>query len=245
MHFVAISLALITFGSLWAIAGIVLGKKLYENVQKEEHQETGKIIQKILKTYVLIQCIGYPSLMILAWLLYTNKFVLTIFRPGMTRHAILIIRLVYTLLRIYVGLNSLIIAVCRYSFIVCENQVVKIGINRFRSIILSCSVVVPIMFAFSNEATFPIEISWICLFMPNDKQTIQFDTRNVSNIFCSRHHVPEIAESLIYTVCNEYLPQSFIQGMKIFHAVCVVIICSNILEGFLYCHIFTHVKRYR
>ena len=96
MQFVAISLAIITFGSLWAIAGIFLGKKLYDNVQKEEHQEKGKIMQKILKTYVLVQCIGYPSMLISAWLLYTNKFVLTIFRPDMTRHAILITRLVYT-----------------------------------------------------------------------------------------------------------------------------------------------------
>ena len=243
MPFVAISLSLITF--TFSIAGIALCRKLYENIQKENHQEKGKIIQKIMKTYAVIQYIGYPIVMISAWLLYVNKFVLTIFQPDMTRHAILITRLVYTLLRSYIGLNSLIIAVCRYSFILCENQVVKIGINRFRSIILSCSVVVPIMFAFSNEATLPVEISWICLFMPNDKQTIQFDTRNVSNIFCSRHHVPEIAESLIYTVYNEYIPPSFTQGIKLFHAIFTVIIGSNVLEGFLYCHIFTHMKRYK
>ena len=245
MHFVAVSLALILLGSLFAIAGIALGKKLYDNVQKEDHQEKGKIMQKITKTYALLQCIGYPIVMISAWLLYVNKFVLTIFRPGMARHAILILRLVYTLLRSYVGLNSLIIALCRYTFILCENQVYNIGINRFRSIVLSCSVVMPIILAFSNEATHPVEISWTCLFMPYCNQKLQIDLRNASNIFCSRHHVQEIAESLIYTVYNEYLPQLFTQGMKIFHAVFVVILSSNVLEGFLYCHIFTHVKRYK
>ena len=198
-----------------------------------------------MKTYVVIQCIGYPIVMISAWVLYSNKFVLPIFWPGLTRYAILTLRLVYTLLRSYVGLNSLIIAICRYSLILCKNQVVNIGINRFRSIILSCSVVMPIMLAFSNEASHSVEISWACLFMPNDNQTLQFDTHNASNIFCSRHHVQEIAESQIYTVYNEYLPLSFTQGMKIFHTVFVVIIGSNVLEGFLYCQIFSQVKRYK
>ena len=101
------------------------------------------------------------------------------------------------------------------------------------------------MFAFSNEATFPIEISWICLFMPYDKQELRFGTRNVSNIFCSRKHVQEIEESLIYTAYNEYFPPSFTQGMKTFHAVFVVIFGSNVLEGFLYCQIFSQVKRYK
>ena len=243
MLFVAISLTLITF--TFTIAGIALGKKLYDNIQKENHQENGKIVQKIMKTYAIINCIGYPIVMISAWVLYVNKFVLPIFWPGLTRYAILTLRLVYTLLRSYVGLNSLIIAICRYSLILCKNQVVNIGIDRFQSIILSISVVMPFILAVSNEATHPVEIIWKCLFMPYDKQKLLFDTRNVSDIFCSRHHVQSISESQIYTVYNEYLPPSITQGMKEFHAVFVVMIGSNVLEGFLYGHIFTHVKRYK
>ena len=243
MNFVAISVALIIFGSLWAIAGIALDKKLYDIVQKEDHQEKGKIIQKLMKTYALIQCIGYPTIMISAWLLYVNKFILIILQPSMTRYAILILRFMYTTLRSYVGLNSLITATCRYSFIICEQQVFKIGTNRFRSIILSCSVILPIVLAFLNEATHSVEIIWACLFMPHNNQTLQLDLKDVSDIFCSRNHVGEIAESIFYKVYIRYLPTSFTQGMKISHIVFIVIIGSNVLEGFFYCHIFSYLKR--
>ena len=149
MQFVVVSVVLIIVGSLYTIAGIAIGKKFYDNVRKEEHQERGKVIQKIMKTYALVQCIGWPIVMILAWLLYINKFVLTILQHDITRQAMISLRFGYTMFRVYVGFNSLIIAICRYSFIIHEDQVFKFGVNRIRSILQICSVVIPIVLALS------------------------------------------------------------------------------------------------
>ena len=243
MQFVVVSVVMIIAGSLWVITGLAVGKIFYDNVRKENHQERGKVIQRMLKTYTLIQCIGYPIIMISAWLLYVNKFVLAMLPPEMTRYAIIILRFVYTILRIYIGLNSLIIAFCRYSFIIHENKVFKFGINRIRSILLKCSIMIPIMLSFSNEATNPMEITWTCLFMTPTNSTHEVDLGNVTDIFCSRNNAKQIAESLIYRIADEYLLPSIMQGMKICHTVFIVIIASNVLEGFFYYNIFAHIKR--
>ena len=43
---------------------ILVNKRLYTNIKNEERQEKGKVIQFIIKTYALVQCIGWPCLFI-------------------------------------------------------------------------------------------------------------------------------------------------------------------------------------
>ena len=244
MQFLMVSVILIIVGIIWAIAGIAIGIRFYNNVRHEVHKEKGKVIQKIMKAYALIQCVGWPMLMILAWLLYVNKFVSTFLRSDATRNVIISCRFVYTIFRIYVSFNSLIIAICRYSFIVYEKQVITFGFNRVRSILQSSSVVVPIVLAFSNEVTNQIEITWSCLFMPQANKNHQPDYDNITYIFCANKQVEDINESMIYNIFNRYLTPSVTEGLKIFHTVMVVTIGSNVLEGLMYLHIFAYIRRY-
>ena len=40
--------------------GIFIHRKLYNNINNEKHRESGKVIQRILKTYSIIQCTLAP-----------------------------------------------------------------------------------------------------------------------------------------------------------------------------------------
>ena len=61
--------------------GIIVGMKFYKNVSKEDHQENGKLIQRIIKTYAIVQCITWPSIMAFALTIYVNSTVLKVISP--------------------------------------------------------------------------------------------------------------------------------------------------------------------
>ena len=94
-------------------------KKLYNNIEKEEHLEKGKVIQCVIKTYALVQFSTWPCVFdasILYWLFRGT------IQPQMARYIIASIRFVYNLLKDYIGCHSLIIAICRYLFIIYNNN---------------------------------------------------------------------------------------------------------------------------
>ena len=228
---------------VWLTAGVIVNKKLYSKVKKEEHQERGKVIQRIMKTYALIQCIVYPALAILGWFLYLNKTVLTIIQPSLVRPVITLSRFTFTLFRKYIGFNSLIIAVCRYSFIFYEDQVFKFGINRIRYIFLTSSVCIPLILGFLNEATIPIETVWYCFFAPRVNETMigSGDLASTS-LFCTKSNIDEITESPIYSLIHEYLSPSLNYAMEVTSKILVSLVFLNIIEGFIYFHTFVYIK---
>ena len=243
MQYLVPIIILSTLLVVWLIAGVIVNKKLLEKVRKEEHQERGKVIQRIMKTYALIQCIVYPALAILGWFLYLNKTVLTIIQPSLVRPVITLSRFVFTVFRKYIGFNSLIIAVCRYSFIFYEDQVFKFGINRIRYIFLTSSVCIPLILAFLNEATIPIETVWYCLFAPRVNETmIGSGDIASSSVFCTKNNIEEITESPIYNLIHEYVSPSLNYATEVTSKVLVSLIFLNIIEGFIYFHTFVYIK---
>ena len=244
MDYIAPIVILIIFLILWSSAGVVIGKNFYIKVKKEEHQERGKVIQRIMKTYALVQCICWPSFGFLAYLFYLNKTVMTIFHPVLIRPAIILFRFTYTSFRVYIGFNSLIIALCRYSFVVLEMQVLRIGIKRMRKAFLISSVFLPIFIAILNEASIPIEIVWLCLFVPRSNQTILMpDENELGGILCTKSNVEQLSESPIYTLIHGHLPQYVDNGMEMCAKVLIWLIFLNVLEGFMYIHTFLYMRR--
>ena len=49
--------------------GIGIGIKLYNKVKDEEHNEKGKVIQKIIKTYSIVQCVAWPLILLICVLI--------------------------------------------------------------------------------------------------------------------------------------------------------------------------------
>ena len=244
MDYIAPIVILTIFLILWSIMGVVIGKNFYTKVKKEEHQERGKVIQTIMKTYALVQCICWPSFGCIAFLLYLNKTIMTIIDPALIRVAIIFFRFTYTSFRVYIGLNSLIIALCRYSFVVLEMQVLRIGIKRMRKAFLISSVFMPIFIAILNEASIPIEIVWLCLFVPRSNQTILMpDENELGGILCTKSNVEQLSESPIYTLIHGHLPQYVDNGMEMCAKVLIWLIFLNVLEGFMYIHTFMYMRR--
>ena len=197
-----------------------------------------------MKTYALVQCICWPSFGCIAFLLYLNKTIMTIIDPALIRVAIIFFRFTYTSFRVYIGLNSLIIALCRYSFVVLEMQVLRIGIKRLRKAFLISSVFMPIFIAILNEASIPIEIVWLCLFVPRGNQTILMPNKNqLGGILCTKSNVEQVSESPIYSFIHGHLPQYVDNGMEIFAKVFIWLIFLNVLEGFMYIHTFMFMRR--
>ena len=249
MQYNVVIVTLTISGILFSIFGIIINKKLYKNVREEVHQERGKVIQRIMKTYSLIQCVGWPLMMITAWLLYVNKVGFRVVQHFFVRYIVIAFRFSYVVFRFYIGFNSLIIAACRYSFIVIENPVLSFGIERMRRLFLASSLGIPILLALFNDATHSIqqEQAWICMFIPPQNllpEEISVDDQAYQkDIFCPKNVRGNITESLLYNVVNDHISPSFGYGLKI----CVKVLCltamSNIIEGILYSHMFVHLRR--
>ena len=98
--------------------GIAIGFKGYRNIDEEEPKDNGKMIQRIIKTYAKVQC-GCWSL---ALGLFGVKSVVIrsaviVNYPSMTEKFVHISNSIVKLTLMNVGFHSLIIALCRYIFL--------------------------------------------------------------------------------------------------------------------------------
>ena len=122
--------------------GLLAGIRLYKNLKNEKHQEQGKVIQRIMKTYTAVQCVAWPVIMVCMGLLRINKVFIKFLTPGLERHAICMLRSLGNLFRCYIGFNSLVIAICRYCFIVFDQTTRAFGTVSYTHLPLPtiCSV---------------------------------------------------------------------------------------------------------
>ena len=211
-----------------------------KNIKVEDHKEKGKVIQKIMKTYAIVQCFSWPLLMIWYGFLHVNTEMQIIPRQFL-RYIFSITRYLTSLNTDYVSFNSLIIAMCRYTFVVFETNAEGFGIDKLKNILICSSVGIPIFRSVLHQCTVPIEDNFLSTFHPlfdeykNNKSTVyQSDESNVSS---------HILESPLYTSVHVIFPSAVIWVMKRISDCMVVLIYSNIVEGIIYFHIFIFVKR--
>ena len=75
--------------TIFSTLGVIVGIRLYNNLNNEKHREQGKVIQRIMKTYAIMQCIAWPCIMIFLGLLLIDKFVTHICPLSLQRNAII------------------------------------------------------------------------------------------------------------------------------------------------------------
>ena len=221
--------------------GISVNKKLYHNIKNEEHLEKGQIIQRIIKTFSIIQCILWPSCLILSTpflesnilneLASAPKFYLTQFS-----------RCLSTFLRHYSGFHSLIIAVSRYVFIVFNGKAEKIGVKRLRTFFISTSIEVPMLLTIVEFLFFPAK-GWISHFRFSNEYSLMDVRTNHSE---TAHHSIDIdiKENVFYLAIQKYIHPAPIGIIKCILLITAAIIYSNIAEGLIYGHIFMFTYRY-
>ena len=224
------------------ILGISINNRLYQNVKNEEHLEKGKIIQRIMKTHSLVQCIAWPCLIVMAFILKINKHLrLNIIPRSHVGYIICVIRFLSTLNGCYGGFNSLIMASSRYVCVVYCNFVDNYGVKKVRKFLIGSSIGIPILLALLTEALVPIESIWEVLFRPDNDTTQkkQIYDKNLLN----ESMTPQVSLSPIYHVTNIYLPSKISYILQLVQAASMLLIHSNILEGIIYLHIYIQYKR--
>ena len=226
---------------IMSIIGIVIGNKFYSSVKNEDRQEKGKIIQTLLKRHVVVQCVGWPIWMMGTLVFRINKDRISGWGKGFVQVGVMSIRDIGILLRNYVGFQSFVIALCRYLFIVKDSLLMKIGVKRLRYIILLSSGVIPICQLLLGEATAPIGHVYFCILVPQDDQLHK--NNNTSGMFCNQETITKSFESPFYTFCWENLPLPVNYALLMIRYILFIMGQSNILEGFMYIHIFTFLWR--
>ena len=234
-----IDFAIIILHFVFVAPGTVLvNKKLYQNIKNEERREKGKVLQYLMKQYALLQCFGWPLILGFIVLFYLENKLFQVLSPLPYINLVAAFRFSFNVIRDYLGFNSLIIALVRYTFLMFENRAEAFGINRLKHLFISCSIIGPIFQTVLYEITNPIEQVWHKLFM--DERL--FQNTNTTSI-CLNEGTSIMMESPVYLAAKTYIPELLMSLMKQIEAIVIVIIHSNVIEGFIYAHIFIHFRR--
>ena len=221
--------------------GINICKKLLDNVKSEEHLEKGKVLQRITKTYALIQIIAWPVIDVFAFMLFLNKRVLTFLSPKSASSGVILVRFMYSVLTSYLACNSLIIATLRYVFVVHDEGAARFGIRKLRKTFLFASFCAPMSVAVLNEAMIPIEHNWISNFLPATDYDLQRD--EYGGVRLTNDSTLDMISSPLFWFTNLYLHSTFVDILRIICKILVFLVFSNIIEGFMYTHIYYYYKR--
>ena len=220
--------------------GVTLNQKLYNYVKDEEHKEKGKIVQRILKTFALIQCIGWPVIMTFGFLLKLNTELLDVLPMQFVNFSIIFLRAIYTAINSYVGFNSLIIAITRYVFTVHNSVVQKIGIQKLRSIFISSSIIAPMILAYLNESIIPVEEVWSSIFIPNYAYSVERTGEKIS--FDNTTTISAISRPLL--AFPDHSSLNYVKCvLQVIWFCMLVITYSNLVEGFLYFRVYIYYYR--
>lgn len=152
---------------------ILVNRKLYIKIKNEEHLEKGKVIQHIIKTYTLVQCVIWPVTVVAYG---SIKLIGHFSALASLKTAVSLFRFLYTLFRDYLQLHSLIIAIARYIFLVHDSAAERFGIPRIRKYFINASFAIPCFTAILYELTCPIEKTYLYWFYDKWIENIQNNT---------------------------------------------------------------------
>ena len=226
--------------------GLIIGKKLYQNIKQEELQQKGQVLQRIMKTYIVIQCIAWPLIMslftVLLILAKTTQLngkmsALEVFLRALISSC----RFFYVLILCYVGFNSLLVAICRYIFIVVVQHNDTFTIKKIRSWVIAASIVIPVMVATLHEATVPLNSRWMGVL--EKMVTPDNSTSVINSSYPIQNTTLIVHQSSIFTIFDEYVPTTIIFGIRVACAAMKLVIFSNVFEGCIYLHIYICNRR--
>ena len=215
---------------------IFVNKRLYSNISNEEHLEKGKVIQYLVKTYALVQCVGWPIIV----LAYGVIKLISHFSQSLPINSLVsIFRFLYTLLRDYVQFHSLIVAITRYTFIVYDSSATRFGINRLRKIFIALSIGIPIFSSALYEVSTPLEKTYINWFY-NKEWTYNFKNDSAEqNVDYSDLEL----ESAFFVLFHKFFSSSVANIVISVGHVLFSIMYTNLVEGCIYTHIFVWAHR--
>ena len=230
----------IAFSSV-LVFGVIINRKLYKNVAKETTGERGKVFQRIIKSYSIIQSIGWP--LIWAWMVgfgilsknYGHEVSACVYVYSLNLAIFF-----YSWLRTYIGLTSLILAFGRYVFVVHDKLVLDMGVEFVAKILNTTSLIIPLLMAILSNSVITLEYNgWLSQIREYEASCNQMDEAfRVSNM--DDGTINNVFKSPLYSIAHSFLPSWFTDYLYLLHLVLNVILYSNIIEGVVYakCAIF-------
>ena len=203
---------------------IFVNKKLYWNIKNEEHLENGRVIQSIIKTYALVQCVTWPCIILAYGLI---KLIGQYWETFPLKTTISVFRFLYTLFRDYLQFHSLIIAICRYIFTIYNSEAARINIQTLRSLLIYSSISVPFLSTVLYELTCPIEKTYLHWFSVEEWSQKRLNLTEGTQI----DRINAKWESEIFIIFNKYMPSALLGAFSIIDQLLFSIIYSNFIEG--------------
>ena len=237
-----------TVFSLVIIFGVVINKKLFNTVRNETPGERGKVFQQILKSYAVIQFIGWPFIWV--WLLGIGILLQT---DVQTIPACFYVNCVhigvfsYLFVRTYVGFTSLILAAGRYIFVVHDHHVMKWGIEVVARTLIRSSFIIPMLMALLSDSVITLEYNgWLSQIQPYEAScNSQYSYKLVpQQSIVGNRTAKELFKSPLYDALHSLLPTWSTSVLYWLYIALAVVLFSNISEGVIYSKCALFVFRY-
>ena len=230
--------------SLVLVTGVLINYKLFRSTAKETFGEKGKVLQRIMKNYAIVQAFGWPTLVFPSMVLMSvQRAYGNLVNPCIYVYGCNLVVFFYCFLRFYAALNSLIIAFGRYAFVVHDNKVLNFGADKMRKILILASVIIPLMMSiwFQCVATLSYNgyLSEIKEYELSCYSSVNKDKVNISE------ERDEVYKFPLYKLTYSVLPPWAMNGLYVFYIVVCTILFSNITEGIIYIKSAIFVFRYK
>ena len=233
--------------------GLVICRKLYIDTKNEEHKEKGKVIQRIMKTYCVVQCGVWPVISAVFGLARFAKS--SVFTYNHQNSMMVIVSCLRSLMRLilgYIGFNSFVIASCRYVFIMHASHDEYTTVRKIRKCFIAISIIVPITLWVLTEAFiaypevgpaivgYQFHANSILVAQSNLKDVDQTLNRTIDTLEERYLFIPQ---SYLFLIVKKYVSTSITTVLKIALYVIQFVLSSNVTEGVLYTHIFIALNR--
>ena len=222
--------------------GTLINFKVYRNINDEEFKEKGKIVQRILKSYCMVQCFAWPFILVLFGVVCTvirSSFI--IYYPTMAMVSMDIAEFIIAFVFLYVGFNSFIIGLCRYVFVIIITHNDTSTVKMIRKLIFAASISVPTILTICNLTFLPLSEKKINL-MPDQIEIMESVMLNNTG-YEIQNETLIIPRATIYTFARDVVPQFLRYPIQCVLEFITFLACSNIIEGGFYIHIFWYKKR--
>ena len=224
---------LLTYIVVILIPGVFINMKFLNNIKHEQRKEQGKILHRIMKTHSMAQMIVWPSFLLLRWITKADEHIILLLHPCFHHYFGTILRFAYAAFRLYIGFNSVVVAICRICFIVYDHKISNYGIDKFKKIIYSGSILLPLGVAILAEGTVlpPIYAIGVPPFLKCTGANATVNDTQIEN------------QSPIYAFVQNHVSSYITISIKVVCYTMIFIILSNTIEGIIYWYTWRWIKR--
>ena len=211
--------------------GVVVNYKLFDSNRNETHATSGKALQWIVKTWALIQAIGWPILVFI-WILFFEivRIYGSLLNPCIIINTTHILVFAFLFFRLYLSLNSLILAIGRYAFVVQDDRIMKFGKEKMGKILIWSSFIIPLATSILALSVATLEYKgWFAEFKIYDDLCSATDIDSQKSNTTDQNY-----RSPIFKLAHASLSSSTTYGMYVVLIVTSIILYSNITEGIVY-----------